>query len=63
MSAASAVRVALEDAFAALMAGQQTRAARARVQALAAGARRIAAARPDAAGGPHRPPAARRGDA
>jgi hypothetical protein len=62
-AAASAVRVALEDAFAALMAGQRTRAARARVQALAAGARRIAAARPDAAGGPHRPPAARRGDA
>jgi hypothetical protein len=44
---ADAVRDALEDAFAALLAGQRHDAARGRVRALAAGARQLATAPPD----------------
>jgi hypothetical protein len=44
-AAPAAVRLALEDAFAALLAGQRDPGARARRQALAAGARQLAAAR------------------
>jgi hypothetical protein len=56
------VRLALEDAFAALLAGQRAGAARARVQALAAGALQLVAARPGTAAGPYRPSGEERGD-
>jgi hypothetical protein len=61
-AAAGAVRLALEDAFAALLAGQRTRAARARVQALAVGALQLATAPPDTAAGPYRPSGEQRGN-
>ena len=52
-AAAGAVRLALEDAFAALLAGQRTRAAR---------ALQLATAPPDTAAGPYRPSGEQRGN-